>query len=127
MTHLDLWILAQHFHVPIALIASQVKHPLIENNRSVLVLYGTSETDAFYYVSSSGRTRDIPISYGIVRSDKNDMKFSLSQCTDDAFVEQIRSQLAAGVVPVADFIAGYVPAVKKRVGLKAVAEGEDEE
>jgi len=127
MNHLDLWILAQHFRVPIALIASQVKHPLVENNRAVLVLYGTSETDAFYYVSSSGRTRDIPISYGIVRSDKNDMKFSLSQCTDDAFVEQIRSQLAAGVVPVADFIAGYVPAVKKRVGLKAVAEGEDEE
>jgi hypothetical protein len=131
MTHLDLWILAQHFRVPIALIASQVKHPLIENNRTVLVLYGTGETDAFYYVSSSGRTRDVPISYGIIRSDKNEMKFSLNQCTDDAFVEQIRSQLAAGVVSVADFIAGYVPVVKKRVGLKAAvaadaAEAEDE-
>jgi hypothetical protein len=131
MNHLDLWILAQHFRVPIVLIASQVKHPLVENNRAALVLYGTSETDAFYYVSSSGRTRDVPISYGIVRSDKNDMKFSLNQCTDDAFVEQIRSQLAAGVIPVANFIASYVHVVKKRVGLKAAvaadaAEAEDE-
>ena len=119
MTHLDLWILAQHFGVPIALIASQIKHPLIENERAVLVLHGTSETDAFYYVSSSGRVRDVPISYGIVRTSDNRMKFSLNQCIDGAFVEQIQAQLAAGVVPVADFIAGYVPAVvKKRVGLK---------
>jgi hypothetical protein len=119
MTHLDLWILAQHFRVPIALIASQIKHPLIENERAVLVLHGTSETDAFYYVSSSGRVRDVPISYGIVRTSDNRMKFSLNQCIDGAFVEQIQAQLAAGVVPVADFIAGYVPAVvKKRVGLK---------
>lgn len=124
MTHLDLWILAEHFRVPIALIASQVKHPLIENGRAVLVLHGTSETDVFYYVSSSGRIRDVPISYGIVRSDKNEMKFSLNQCTDDAFVEQIRSQLAVGVVPVADFIASYVPVVKKRVGLKAAEEAD---
>jgi len=119
MTHLDLWILAQHFRVPVALIASQIKHPLIENNRGVLVLYGTSQTDAFYYVSSSGRVRDVPISYGIVRTGENQMKFSLNQCTDGAFVEQIQAQLTAGVVPVADFIAGYVPVVvKKRVGLK---------
>jgi hypothetical protein len=121
MTHLDLWILAQHFGVPIVLIASQIKHPLIENERAVLVLHGTSETDTFYYVSSSGRVRDVPISYGIVRTSKNQMKFSLNQCTDGAFVEQIQAQLAAGVVPVAAFIAGYVPAVvKKRVGLKEV-------
>lgn len=125
MTHLDLWILAQHFRVPVALMASQIKHPLVENGKAVLVLHGTSDTDAFYYVSSSGRIRDVPISYGIVRSDKNEMKFSLNQCTDDAFVEQIRSQLAAGIVSVADFIAGYVPVVKKRVGLKA-AEGADD-
>ena len=47
------------------------------------------------------------------------MKLYLNQCTDGVFVEQIQAQLAAGVVPVADFIAGYVPAVvKKRVGLK---------
>ena len=119
MTHLDLWILAQHFGVPIALVASQIKHPLIENARPVLVLHGTSETDAFYYVSSSGRVRDVPISYGIVCTSDNKMKFSLNQCTDGAFVEQIQAQLAAGVVPVADFIASYVPAVvKKRVGLK---------
>ena len=119
MTHLDLWILAQHFGVPVALIASQIKHPLIENARPVLVLHGTSQTDAFYYVSSSGRVRDVPISYGIVRTSENQMKFSLTQCTDGAFVEQIQAQLAAGVVPVADFIAGYVPVVvKKRVGLK---------
>jgi hypothetical protein len=125
MTHLDLWILAQHFRVPIALIASQIKHPLIENNRGVLVLHGTSETDAFYYVSSSGRTRDVPISYSIVRTNENQMKFSLNQCIDGAFVEQIQAQLATGVVPVADFIAGYVPAVvKKRVGLKAAANDE---
>ena len=121
MTHLDLWILAQHFRVPVALIASQIKHPLIENERAVLVLHGTSETDAFYYVSSSGRVRNVPISYGIVRTSDNRMKFSLNQCTDGAFVEQIQAQLAAGVVPVADFIAGYVPVVvKKRVGLKEV-------
>jgi hypothetical protein len=129
MTHLDLWILAQHFRVPIALIASQVKHPLIENDRAVLVLYGTSETDAFYYVTSSGRMRDVPISYSIVRTERNEMKFSLNQCSDDAFVEQIRTQLAAGVVSVDDFIAGYVPVVKKRVGLKAAegaAEGADD-
>ena len=120
MTHLDLWILAQHFGVPIALVASQIKHPLIENERAVLVLHGTSETDAFYYVSSSGRNRDVPISYGIVRTIDNQMKFSLNQCTDGAFVEQIQAQLAAGVVPFADFIAGYVPAVvKKRIELKA--------
>ena len=129
MTHLDLWILAQHFRVPIALIASQIKHPLIENDRAVLVLYGTSETDAFYYVTSSGRMRDVPISYSIVRTERNEMKFSLNQCSDDAFVEQIRTQLAAGVVSVDDFIAGYVPVVKKRVGLKAAegaAEGADD-
>ena len=122
MTHLDLWILAQHFRVPVVLIASQIKHPLIENERAALVLYGTSETDAFYYVSSSGRTRDVPIAYSIVRTERNDMKFSLNQCTDDAFVEQIRSQLAAGVVSVDDFIASYVPVVKKRVALKAADE-----
>jgi len=124
MTHLDLWILAQHFGVPIVLIASQIKHPLIENERTALVLYGKSETDAFYYVASSGRARDVPISYSIVRTSRNEMKFSLNQCTDDAFVEQIRSQLAAGVVSVADFIAAYVPVVKKRIGLKAVEKGD---
>jgi hypothetical protein len=122
MTHLDLWILAQRFRVPIVLIASQIKHPLIENERAALILYGTSETDAFYYVSSSGRTRDVPISYSIVRTERNDMKFSLNQCTDDTFVEQIRGQLAAGVVPVDNFIATYVPVVKKRIALKAVDE-----
>ena len=37
---------------------------------------------------------------------------------DAGYVES-GNQLAAGVVPVADFIAGYVPVVvKKRVGLK---------
>ena len=119
MTHLDLWILAQHFGVPIALVASQIKHPLIENARPVLVLHGTSETDAFYYVSSSGRVRDVPISYGIVCTSDNKMKFSLNQCTDGAFVEQIQAQLTAGVVPVADFIASYVPAVmKNRIELR---------
>ena len=53
------------------------------------------------------------------------MKFALGQCTDGAFVEQVASQLMVGVVPVSEFIAAYVPVVKKRIGLKSVAEAKD--
>jgi hypothetical protein len=50
------------------------------------------------------------------------MKFSPSQSTDGAFVEQIANQIMVGMIPVAEFIAGYVPVVKKRIGLKSVAD-----
>jgi hypothetical protein len=63
--------------------------------------------------------------YRIIRTGANEMKFSLGQCTNAAFVQQIETQLVRGVVPVADFVAGYVPAVKKRVGLKAAGEGDE--
>ena len=112
MTHLDLWILAQHFRIPVVLVAAQIQHPLVENQRPALVLSEPGKNDTFYYVTTAGRTRDVPITYGIVRTNDNEMKFSLTKCTDAAFVEQIQTQLTAGVVSVGDFIAPYVPVVK---------------
>ena len=128
MTHLDLWILAQHFQIPIVLIAGQIQYPLIENQQPALVLYANANANAaqFYYVMTMGRTRDVAPMYRIIRTGANEMKFSLGQCANAAFVQQIETQLVRGVVPVADFVAAYVPAVvKKRVGLKAAEEGGD--
>ena len=130
MTHLDLWILAQHFQIPIVLIAGQIQYPLIENQQAALVLHGepvlgNANAAQFYYVMTMGRTRDVAPMYRIIRTGANEMKFSLGQCANAAFVQQIETQLVRGVVPVADFVAGYVPAVKKRVGLKAAGEGDE--
>jgi hypothetical protein len=132
MTHLDLWILAQHFQIPIVLIAGQIQYPLIENQQPALVLHsepviGNVNANAnFYYVMTMGRARDVAPVYRVIRTGENEMKFSLSQCTNAAFVQQVETQLVRGVVPVADFVAAYVPAVvKKRVGLKAAEEGGD--
>jgi hypothetical protein len=126
MTHLDLWILAQHFQIPIVLIAGQIQYPLIENQQPALVLHsepvlGTANAN-FYYVMTMGRTRDVAPMYRVIRTGANEMKFSLNQCTNAAFVQQVETQLVRGVVPVADFVAGYVPAVKKRLGLHAAEE-----
>ena len=129
MTHLDLWILAQHFRIPVVLFSAQIQYPLVENQRACLVLYqepNKDETNAvFYYVATMGRSRDVAPTYSIVHTDADEMKFALGQCTDGAFVEQVASQLMVGVVPVSEFIAAYVPVVKKRIGLKSVAEAKD--
>jgi hypothetical protein len=129
MTHLDLWLLAQHFRIPVVLFAGHVSHPLIETQRPALVLYherehidDVNETNAaFYYVMSAGRARDVAPNYSIVRTHANDMKFPLSQCTQTTgFVADIMRQLVVGVGSVAQFVAEYVPVVKKRVALKDV-------
>ena len=130
MTHLDLWILAQHFRIPIVLFSGQLQHPLIENQMPALVMYYDAErvmqgstvdptNIKLYFVMTMGRLRDVPPTYSIVRNETNEMKFSLSQCTNDGFVTEIIKQLVFGVIPVAEFVASYVPAVNKRVGLKA--------
>jgi hypothetical protein len=125
MTHLDLWILAQHFRIPIVLFAGHVQHPLVENQQPALALYHAtnaepSETNAFYYVMSVGRARDVAPHYSIVRTNANEMKFPLGQCTNPGFVAEVMKQLVVGVGSVAQFIAEYVPVVKKRIGLKDV-------
>ena len=119
--------MAQHFHIPIVLFSAQMQYPLIENQHQALVLYcdpGKDDTTAvFYYVMTMGRNRDVAPTYSIVRTGANEMKFSLSQCTGADFVAQIVNQImVVGIVTVTEFIAGYVPTVKKRIGLKAVAE-----
>jgi len=132
MTHLDLWFLAQHFRIPIVLFSAQQQHPLVENKAPALVLYhdarekqGGPPEDAsnlrFYFVMTLGRLRDVAPAYSIVRNDANEMKFPLSQCTNDGFVAEIMKQLTVGVIPVSEFVAAYVPAVKKRVELVAAA------
>jgi hypothetical protein len=73
-----------------------------------------------------GRARDVAPTYSIIRNSKNEMKIPINQCTDADFVEQVKTQLIVGVGTVADFVAGYVPVVKKRVGLKAAAAAEAE-
>jgi hypothetical protein len=123
MTHLDLWILAQHFRIPVVLFAGHMKYPLIENQQPALVLYHATtdepdetETNAvFYYVMTSGRARDVAPGYSIVCTDANVMKFPLSQCTNAALVSEIMKQLVVGVGLVSQFVAEYVPVVKKRV------------
>jgi len=136
MTHLDLWILAQHFRIPIVLFSAQQQHPLVENKAPALVLWHDAESpppeDAinlrFYYVMTLGRLRDVAPAYSIVRNDANEMKFPLSQCTTNTgFVAEIMKQLVVGVLPVSEFVAEYVPAaVKKRVGLVAAAASAEE-
>ena len=133
MTHLDLWILAQHFRIPIVLFSAQQQHPLVENKAPALVLYhdarekqGGPPEDAsnlrFYFVMTLGRMRDVAPAYSIVRNDANETKLSLSQCTNSAFVSEIMKQLMVGVLPVSEFVAAYVPvAVKKRIGLVAAS------
>ena len=124
MTHLDMWLLAEHFHIPIVLFAGHVNHPLIENQRPALVLYherrdDVNETNAvFYYVMSTGRTRDVAPNYSIVRTQANDMKFPLSQCSNAEFVTDVMNQVVVGMGSVAQFVAEYVPVVKKRIALK---------
>ena len=121
MTHLDLWILAQHFRIPVVLFAGHMKYPLIENQQPALVLYHAHDPDetetpaAFYYVMTAGRTRDVAPGYSIVRTAANVMKFPLSQCTNAALVSEIMKQLVVGVGSVSQFVAEYVPVVKKRV------------
>ena len=122
MTHLDLWILAQHFRIPIVLFAGHVQHPLVENQQPALVLYHAPkdepiETNAFYYVMSVGRARDVAPNYSIVRTNANEMKFPLGQC-NPGFVAEVMKQLVVGVGSVSQFVAEYVPVVKKRIGLK---------
>lgn len=118
MTHLDLWILAQRFKIPIVLFAGHMKYPLVENQQPALVLYHAHEPDetnaAFYYVMTSGRTRDVAPGYSIVRTAANVMKFPLSQCTNATLVSEIMKQLVVGVSSVSQFVAEYVPVVKKR-------------
>jgi hypothetical protein len=121
MTHLDMWILAQHFRIPVVLFAGHARHPLVENQQPALVLYHatTDEPDEinaeFYYVMTAGRARDVAPGYSIVRTAANVMKFPLSQCTDAALVSEIMKQLVVGVGSVSQFVAEYVPVVKKRV------------
>ena len=120
MTHLDLWILAQHFRIPVVLFAGHMKYPLIETQQPALVLYHAhDETDeinaAFYYVMTTGRARDVAPDYSIVRTAANVMKFPLSQCTNADLVSEIMKQLVVGVGSVSQFVAEYVPMVKKRV------------
>jgi hypothetical protein len=132
MTHLDLWILAQQFRIPIVLFSAQQQHPLVENKAPALVMYygaddipkDASDVQA-YFIMSLGRLRDVAPSYSIVRNAANEMKFSLNQCTNPAFVEEIMKQTALIIATnpvdlVTDFIANYVPAAAtKRVVLKA--------
>ena len=122
MTHLDLWILAEHFRIPIVLFSTQLKYPLVENQRACLVLYHEptkDETNAeFYYVATLGRARDVAPTYSIVHTGSNEMKFSLRQC-NSVFAEQVATQLLVGIGSVAEFIAEYVP---KKIALKAADE-----
>jgi hypothetical protein len=119
MTHLDLWILAQHFRIPVVLFAGHMKYPLIENQQPALVLYHADEPDetraAFYYVMTAGRARDVAPGYSIVCTAANVMKFPLSQCANADLVSEIMKQLVVGVGSVSQFIAEYVPVVQKRV------------
>ena len=121
MTHLDLWILAQRFKIPVVLFAGHMKYPLVENQQPALVLYHAHDPDetetnaAFYYVMTAGRARDVAPGYSIVRTAANVMKFPLSQCTNAALVSEIMKQLVVGVGSVSQFVAEYVPVVKKRV------------
>ena len=135
MTHLDLWILAQHFRMPIVLFSAQQQHPLVENRAPALVLYHVTDLVPkdpsevqLYYVMSMGRQRDVAPVYSVVRNGENELKFSLSQCTNAAFVEEIMRQVAVFVRNpnpdmdwVEDFVANYVPAAAaKRSALKEV-------
>jgi hypothetical protein len=143
MTHLDLWILAQRFRVPIVLFSAQQQHPLVENKAPALVLcYGQGQgqgqgqagvpKDAsdvqFYYVMTLGRLRDVPPVYSIVRNAANELKFSLSQCSNPGFVGEIMKQtvLVASQPPetdfVGEFIANYVPTAANKVVLKEVTD-----
>lgn len=133
MTHLDLWILAQHFRVPVVLFSGQVQHPLVETpGNAALVLWhdGRMPRDASdvqaYYVMTLGRLRDVAPVYSIVRTGANDMKFSLGQCTNPGFISQIMQQVVfiaanPGADLVTDFIANYAP---RRVALKAAETAE---
>jgi hypothetical protein len=136
MTHLDLWMLAQHFRVPVVLFSAQLQHPLVENKAPALLLYYGQERDdnapkdasdvRAYFVMTLGRQRDVAPSYSVVRTDANDMKFSLGQCTNPGFVAEVMKQIMviASKPPetdfVGEFIANYVPA--KRVVLKEANE-----
>jgi hypothetical protein len=141
MTHLDLWILAQHFRVPVVLFSAQQQHPLIENKAPALVLhYGQKQgqggvpKDAsdvqFYYVMTLGRLRDVAPIYSIVRNATNEMRFPLSQCTNSEFIGEIMKQTVIiasnpAVDWVTQFISTYVPtAANKRIVLKAAVEAE---
>jgi hypothetical protein len=116
MTHLDLWILAEHFRIPIVLFSTQLQYPLVENQRACLVLYHEPTKDeAFYYVATMGRARDVAPTYSLVHTGSNEMKFSLRQC-NSVFADQVATQLLVGIGSVAEFIAEYVP---KKVALKA--------
>jgi hypothetical protein len=84
-----------------------------------------------YFVMTLGRQRDVAPSYSVVRTDANDMKLSLSQCTNTnpGFVAEVMKQImvAAAQPPetdfVGEFIANYVPAAaNKRVVLKEANE-----
>lgn len=138
MTHLDLWILAQRFRVPIVLFSAQLQHPLVENKAPALVLcYGQGQAgvpkDAsdvqFYYVMTLGRLRDVAPMYSIVRNATNEMKFPLSQCSNPGFIAEIMKQtvvIASNPNPAMDwvthFISTYVPtAANKRIVLKEAA------
>jgi len=133
MTHLDLWILAQRFRVPVVLFSAQQQHPLVENKAPALLLYygqeqGGVPKDAsdvqFYFVMTLGRLRDVAPVYSIVRNAANELKFSLSQCINPGFVGEIMKQtvLVASQPPetdfVGEFIANYVPAAATKVVLK---------
>ena len=133
MTHLDLWILAQRFRVPVVLFSAQQQHPLVENKAPALLLYygqeqGGVPKDAsdvqFYFVMTLGRLRDVAPVYSIVRNAANELKFSLSQCINPGFVGEIMKQtvLVASQPPetdfVGEFIANYVPATATKVVLK---------
>ena len=130
MTHLDLWILAQRFKIPVVLFAGHMKYPLLENQQPALVLYHAHDPDetnaAFYYVMTSGRARDVAPGYSIVRTAANVMKFPLSQCTNAAIASEIMKQLVVGVGSVSQFIAEYVPVVKKRVLKEKEKDADDE-
>jgi hypothetical protein len=132
MTHLDLWILAQHFRLPIVLFSAQVQHPLVENHGNALVLWhdGRVPRDASdvqaYFMMTLGRLRDVAQVYSIVRTGANDMKFSLSQCTNSEFIREIMQQIVfiaanPDADPVTSFISNYAP---RRVALKAAVANE---
>lgn len=100
MTHLDLWIIAQHFKLPIVLFSAHQHHALIENKLPLLVLSTektvpsplNSKTLNFYYIMTIGRVRDVAPTYSIVTNSSNDIKFSLDQSIQSDFVSEVMKQ-----------------------------------
>ena len=113
-TNIDIWILAEHYNLPIIFYASS---SLLENGESLLVANDTKE-EAFYFIKSPSVTINYKPKYRLVVSGSGKAKIPITEISQQ-IQSKIKSSITENILDtfIKEFDLEYV---KKRVPKKLV-------